>query len=230
VFKSNELKLRRASWLKLAHIPPHLTGWELDDCKAIGEEDMTDVKSWVASLKNKEVIRAQGSSLCGSGLMFYGTPGKGKTTLALAIIQEIIRTFNMEELDVKSGNTLVRPCFFTTFNEILNIKGSIIGGSATDDQEVIYNGIMGVCEQDSFNIRVLVIDDIGKEHASLSGWQKNLLHEVLRTRFNNGLPTIVTTNIKLEDWAALYGDATESFANEAFVYIPIISDKGDLRK
>jgi hypothetical protein len=53
---------------------------------------------------------------------------------------------------------------------------------------------------------------------------------VLRTRFNKGLPTIVTTNIKLEDWAALYGDATESFANEAFVYIPIASSSGDLRK
>ena len=230
MFKSNELKLRRSSWLKLAHIPPHLTGWELSDCEAISEEDMTDVKSWIANLKNKEVIRAQGSNLCGNGLLFYGTPGKGKTTLALAVIQEIIRTFNLEELDVREGNTLVRPCFFTTFNEILNIKGALISNSATDDQEVIYNGILGVCDQDSFNIRVLVIDDIGKEHASLSGWQKNLLHEVLRTRFNNGLPTIVTTNIKLEDWAALYGDATESFANEAFIYIPIFSDKGDLRK
>jgi DNA replication protein DnaC len=230
VFKSSELKARRASWIKLAHIPPHLTGWELTDCKAISDEDIEDVKSWIGRLKNKEVIRSQGSSLCGKGLMFYGTPGQGKTTLALAVIQDIIRTFTMESLDVKDGTTLVRPCFFTTFNEILNIKGALINNSATDDQEVIYNGVLGNCEQDSFNIRVLVIDDIGKEHASLSGWQKNLLHEVLRTRFNNGLPTIVTTNIKLEDWAALYGDATESFANEAFVYIPIFSDKGDLRK
>ena len=230
MFKSSELKLRRSSWLKLAHIPKHLTGWELSDCKAVSTDDMEDVKLWIGRLKNKEVIRAQGSSLCGKGLMFYGTPGQGKTTLALAVIQEIMRTFSFDELDVNEKNTLVRPCFFTTFNEILNIKGSLINNSATDDQEVIYNRMLGVCEQDSFNIRVLVIDDIGKEHASLSGWQKNLLHEVLRTRFNNGLPTIVTTNIKLEDWAALYGDATESFANEAFVYIPIFSDKGDLRK
>ena len=230
MFKSSDLKLRRSSWLKLAHIPPHLTGWELSDCVAVSDDDMEDVKLWIERLKNNEVIRAQGSSLCGKGLMFYGTPGQGKTTLALAVIQEIIRTFTLEQLDVKDKSTLVRPCFFTTFNEILNIKGALINNSATDDQEVIYNGMLGVCEQDSFNIRVLVIDDIGKEHASLSGWQKNLLHEVLRTRFNNGLPTIVTTNIKLEDWAALYGDATESFANEAFVYIPIFSDKGDLRK
>jgi len=51
----------------------------------------------------------------------------------------------------------------------------------------------------------------------------------LRTRFNHGLPTIVTTNIKLENWAASYGDATESFANEAFYYLPMVATE-DLRK
>ena len=230
MFKSSDLKARRASWIKLAHIPQHLVGWELEDCKAVSADDKEDVKGWLNQLRSNKVLRAQGSNLCGKGLMFYGTPGQGKTTLAVSVIQEIIRTFGIKELDVKEGSTLVRPCFFTTFNEILNIKGAIISGDVTEDQDVIYNGMLGLCTQDSFNIRVLIIDDVGKEHASLSGWQKNLLHEVLRTRFNNGLPTIVTTNIKLEDWAALYGDATESFANEAFIYIPIFSDRGDLRK
>jgi DNA replication protein DnaC len=75
-----------------------------------------------------------------------------------------------------------------------------------------------------------VIDDIGREHASLSGWQKNLLHHVLRTRFNNGLPTIITTNVMREDWAGLYGDSTESFIYEAFIYMAIVSKQGDLRK
>jgi DNA replication protein DnaC len=62
----------------------------------------------------------------------------------------------------------------------------------------------------------------------LSGWQKNMLHHVLRTRFNNGLPTIVTTNISRDNWSATYGDATGSFAKEAFVYSPI-DDGRDLR-
>ena len=230
MFASSSLKPRRQSWIKLAHLPQHLIGWEISDCSAVSSEDSEDVKSWIDMLRDREIIRAQGSRNCGKGLMFYGKPGQGKTTLAVAVLQEIIRTFGLESLDVKEGTTLVRPCFFTTFNEILNIKGAIISGDATEDQDVIYNGMLGNCTQDSFNIRILIIDDIGKEHASLSGWQKNTLHDVLRTRFNNGLPTIVTTNIKREDWAALYGDATESFIYEAFVYIPITSDRGDLRK
>ena len=87
----------------------------------------------------------------------------------------------------------------------------------------------GECEDDAYNIRVLIIDDLGKEHTTLSGWQSSVFHDILRTRFHHGLPTIVTTNIRLENWASEYGDATESFANEAMYYLAVVTDN-DLRK
>ena len=99
----------------------------------------------------------------------------------------------------------------------------------TEEDTLLWEGMLGECKDDSYNIRVLVIDDVGKEHASLSGWQKNILHHVLRTRFNNGLPTIVTTNIARDNWDGLYGDATASFAKEAFTYLPLDPTRGDLR-
>jgi DNA replication protein DnaC len=83
---------------------------------------------------------------------------------------------------------------------------------------------------DAYNIRVLVVDDIGKEHMSASGWQKTLVHDILRSRFNNGLPTIVTTNLPVKSWSAAYGEATGSFIHEAFVTIELESIRGDLRK
>jgi DNA replication protein DnaC len=98
----------------------------------------------------------------------------------------------------------------------------------TDAEETLYEGMLGESKDDAYNIRVLVIDDIGKERTTLSGWQSNMLHHVLRTRFNNGLPTIVTSNIEKEDWAASYGEATGSFIKEAFIYIPVDGSK-DLR-
>ena len=57
-----------------------------------------------------------------------------------------------------------------------------------------------------------------------------MLHHILRTRFNNGLPTIVTTNLPVKSWEAAYGGATESFINEAFATIELESIRGDLRK
>ena len=231
MINTEDLKVRRRSWFQMAHIPEARVGWMLEDCTDVTDNDLQMVRSWIDKVKEGKIIRARGNKLCGKGLLFWGTPGQGKTTLALAVVQEIMATFSLEQLGIKENNkTLIRPCYFTTFNQILDIKGHMMGNEASADEEVIYSGMMGTCEQDSYNIRVLVIDDVGKEHASLSGWQKNVFHDILRTRFNNGLPTIVTSNVERKDWASLYGDSTESFANEIFAYIPISSTKGDLRK
>jgi len=229
MFKLDELKIRRRSWVQMANIPTARVGWTLDDCTDIEDSDLALIRKWMDAVKSEKVIRAVGSRGCGKGLMFYGTPGHGKTTLSLAIIQEMMRDFPLAAFNVPDGKPLIRPCYFATFNDVLDLKGALMDGP-TDDQEVIYQGMLGECRNDAYNIRVLIIDDVGREHAGLTGWQKNMLHHVLRTRFNNGLPTIVTTNIKLEDWAGLYGDATESFANEAFGYLPISAKGGDLRK
>ena len=99
----------------------------------------------------------------------------------------------------------------------------------TESEDILLAGLFGEADDDAYNIRVLVLDDVGKEHvAKHSEWQKSMLHHLLRTRFNNGLPTIVTTNASLDSWASLYGDATESFAREAFSYLVV--DGSDLRK
>jgi len=228
MFKLTDLKLRRRTWIKLANIPEKRIGWALADCTEVATDKMQMINRWYKAVKDHEVIRATGNNRCGKGLLLWGEPGHGKTTLALSIVQEMLTTFSLEDFDAKDGAALIRPCYFATFNDILALKGMTMENSATEDQEVLFQGILGECSNDAYNIRVLIIDDLGKEHTSLSGWQSSMFHHILRTRFNKGLPTIVTTNIKLENWASEYGDATESFANEAFVYLPINST--DLRK
>ena len=225
-----DVKLRRKTWIKIANIPTARVGWTLEDCTDISDDDMELVNNWLKLFKRGEVIRATNSKFCGKGLMLWGKPGQGKTTLALSLMQDVLRTFSLEEFDVKEGGALIRPAYFTTYNDLLSLYGRVIHDEGSDDDVVIYQGLLGECPNDAYNIRLLIIDDIGKEHTTQTGWQKNVLHQVLRTRFNNGLPTIVTTNIEKKNWAGLYGDATESFANEAFGYLPINSLKGDLRK
>lgn len=229
MFKLTDLQLVRRSWVKVAGIPRARMGYLLRDCIAITPDDMDTIKSWLKLVKAGLVIRAVGKKSCGLGMLIYGKPGIGKTTLSLAIIQELLTKLPLEAFAPTENKILLKPCYFATFNDVLDIKGRNMGDEVTEEDILLWDGILGECKDDSYNIRVLVVDDLGKEHASLSGWQKNQLHHVLRTRFNNGLPTIVTTNIARDDWDGLYGDATASFAKEAFVYLPIDPARGDLR-
>jgi DNA replication protein DnaC len=229
MYKLDELPVRRRSWVQIASIPRARLGWTLEDCSEAPEEVVERLRAWIGAVGKGKVIKANGTPGCGKGILLYGAPGHGKTTLAVVAIQEMLRTFEPSAFSPSEGKVLVRPCYFSTFNTILDLKGELMN-SPTSEQETLYEGMLGECKDDAYNIRVLVIDDVGKEHASLSGWQRNMLHHVLRTRFNNGLPTIVTTNIALEKWGATYGDATESFALEAFSYLPVKSETGDLRR
>jgi Cdc6-like AAA superfamily ATPase len=227
MFELAKLPVRRRTWVQTAAIPKARLGWTLGDCTDAPETALKPVRGWLKLALEGEYILKAGGAKCGRGILFYGEPGRGKTTLALAVIQEILTTFPIEAFVPQEGKVIVRPCYFSTFNGILDLKGKLMD-SPTEAEETLYAGILGECRDDAYNIRVLIIDDIGKEHTSLSGWQSNMLHHILRTRFNNGLPTIVTSNIEKQDWAASYGEATGSFIKEAFVYVPVDGAK-DLR-
>ena len=227
MFKADELPLRRRTWLKLAAIPKNRSGWELSDCTEVSSEDLDVIREWIAAALDGSIIRAEGSRSCGQGLFLYGSPGHGKTTLALAILQEIIRTFSMESFAVVEGTTMARPAYFIQYSSLLDLKGETMGDPSAD-QLRLWEGILGECKEDTYNIRVLVIDDVGKEHVSGSQWHSAMLHHVLRTRFNNGLPTIITSNLK--DLKTTYGDATDSFIHEACLMLRLKSLNGDLRK
>jgi DNA replication protein DnaC len=190
---------------------------------------MRAVKKWYDGVSSGEVILSTGNSRCGKGLLMYGAPGHGKTTIALSVIQEMMTTFPLEVFLPSENKVMIRPCYFITFNDLIELRGRLMD-DPTDSDRLLFDGIHGEAKDDAYNVRVLVLDDVGKEHESGTTWQKTMLHQVLRTRFNNGLPTIITTNMPLNAWTGKYGEATESFAREAFMYLSLDSNKGDLRR
>jgi len=55
---------------------------------------------------------------------------------------------------------------------------------------------------------VLILDDLGAHN--YTDWTKNKVYSILNYRLNNSLPTIITSNISLEDLTAFLGDRTTS--------------------
>ena len=131
---SDDLPVRRKSWVALANVPANRRGWEFSDCTDVTEKDLKMLSKWVEHVKNGNVIRAEGKPYCGKGLMLVGAPGHGKTTLSVALLQEIMTTFPIEPFKVEEGKVLNRPCYFATFNDILNLKGLTIENSASEAQ------------------------------------------------------------------------------------------------
>jgi DNA replication protein DnaC len=88
-------------------------------------------------------------------------------------------------------------------------------------------GFHGRAKEDHMNVRVLVLDDLGKEYKG-AGFNDASFDEILRSRYDRALPTIITTNVMLENWGKQYGEAMGSFAFEAFDRVEIIGE--DRRK
>jgi DNA replication protein DnaC len=171
----------------------------------------------------------------GVGLLFDGGPGIGKTTHAVVAAMEFVR--RLPDTDAEAAKVLgmsasdfglgARPVYYMTYPEFLSRKKATFDSDFEDKKHSVYeiDGFHGRSKFDWLNVRILVIDDLGKEYGSK--YDDSSFDEILRLRYDKALPTIITTNVKLENWEAEYKEAMASFANEAFIRVPIVG--ADLR-
>jgi len=146
----------------------------------------------------------------GRGLLFTGRNGTGKSTLANAVLTEI---------QYRSPSYRV---FYIRFSDW---KKALTDTFTKEDTEEKAKGrkILKLVELS----HVVVLDDIGQEHRTSTGFTESSLHELLRVRYEAARPTIVTTNVS--DFEGTYVTSFDSFRHDAFGKSVIIAG-ADMRK
>ena len=105
------------------------------------------------------------------GLLFIGPCGVGKTHLASAILNELIKTKNAY-------------CYFTDFRELIrNIQNTFTPDSPISESDVL-NPV--------FQSQVLVMDELGAKRTT--AWVEDTVFYIINNRYNNKKLTIFTSN------------------------------------
>lgn len=119
----------------------------------------------------------------GRSMIITGTVGVGKTHLAAAIINEIIQTTN-------SINAI-----YITFSDMIRDIRSAWRDRGVDEKSIINKYA---------SVEMLIIDEIGAQFGSESEMVQ--MFEVMNKRYGEMLPTVLISNLPIEELTKLLGD------------------------
>ena len=115
----------------------------------------------------------------GSGIIFSGSVGRMKTTMAVAVLQEIIN-------QGYSG-------YFISMPELMDKLVSMSKGNYTE-----YRTFENAIQTTS----LLILDDMGAEYPN--DWVLNKVDAIITHRYNAMFPVIITTNLKRSEMQQRY--------------------------
>ena len=133
----------------------------------------------------------------GIGLYIQGESGTSKTTLAIIILkQALIQKFRV---------------FFCTSSELIDF---VTQGWHNEMFKIRWQYIVD-------NVDFLVIDNIANE-CSIDSKEKQFLDKLFTNRSNLNLPTILTSNVKIDDAKNKFGKSLCSLFKESLVTVTLI--------
>lgn len=173
------------------------TGKNIDWGK-YGAENITPQKNIV----NAFVINLKMFQREGRGLYFYSdTKGSGKTMIACAVANEILKTHDIS----------VKFVSVTDYIELVKEKD--------DNSKKRIKSI--------FEAGLLILDDIGA-HVENKDWITTALFQLIDRRYTNHYPTIFTSNVKMEDLKTDSRISDRIYARSVPVIMPEINVRKQL--
>lgn len=137
----------------------------------------------------------------GWGLVMMGDNGSGKTTFASYIATQFLRR----------GTSVY-------YTRVPKLNEDFKRGFKDDNFAVRLN--------DALEAELLVLDELGKE-LTADGYLGVRLEEILKERYDNSQPTIITTNLNWTELKKRYGASVESMLEGRYTKVALTA--GDFR-
>jgi DNA replication protein DnaC len=135
----------------------------------------------------------------GHGLWLTGPLGVGKTCAAALVLKEIAAQHAEVRRDAgRRDSRGGRVWGFWNADQLLRALRASHADDSAIDQHVLH---LQLCE-----IQVLVIDDLRAPRQT--EWSKNELYGLINTRYEDRLPTMITTDVDESELRATIGDRT----------------------
>lgn len=155
--------------------------------KAEDRNERTHVENAQRALKaSREFVQRCSENPFGLGLLLTGPVGSGKTYLAAAIANKLM--------------AFERQVLFLVVPDLL------------DDLRATYDKRSDAKESDLLDsartVPILILDDLGAHN--YTDWTRNRLYSIINFRMNEQLPTVITTNLSLDEMEEYLGDRTTS--------------------
>lgn len=193
-----------------SNIPIKLRGLRLKDFEPVhhsGKIAALEAQDFIDDFRNRYVSEKRAKNgdipenrhVIGKGLMFYGRNGTRKSTLSAAIateVQHLSPSFRV---------------FYIRFSEWQRALTDTYNREP-DERTTVAKRFLKLAELS----HLVVLDDLGQEYRTASGFTKDKLHELTRVRYEAARPTIVTTNIEPTEMREIYGVSFDSFRHDAF--------------
>lgn len=190
--------------LSLIGVPKKFHEISLKDFKTFDSSDLEEVKDFFSEY----IENLQYNVSKGKGIYMYGSNGVGKTMLSCLLAKEAYRhRYSTRRV---------------TFVEYINLYTKMWGVKTTDEKETL--------EQDFYSyykaVEFLILEEVGKEIDSKVA--APILEDCLRYREDNGLTTVICTNLRLSVLKERYGESCFSLLTGNMT--PICIEGDDMRK